>query len=68
MSHHEDYKAKIKGDKQRRLEKVSLAILEGMAANGFVRNDNDNDNKQRIVAVSVELAKEFIKQMDQEEF
>lgn len=59
-----DYKAHIAKQKRERLEKLTLTILNGFMSNSSLKPEVDNEY---LVKHSIEVAKELIKQLDEEE-
>ena len=56
-----DYSAHLNRQRKERLEKVTLSIL-----NGMMSAKPDTLSQESLVKQSIELAKEFIKQIDED--
>lgn len=62
----DDYRAKMKADDKARLEKTALAILSTSRLASREQKEKREEYITRVVAASIEAAKEFIKQIDEE--
>ena len=62
MSKDSDYANYLRGQRLKRLERVSLSILTGMAA----VSGNYTKGDEQMTKEAIDLAKEFIKQIDEE--
>jgi len=63
-SNMEESKVKLIKDRKARLEKTALAVLQGSASVGAL----DAAFRKEHVRLSIELAKEFIRQIDEKDY